>query len=124
MTITDAEIIKQLAAKMRLEKAQAEAAEVAAAKAAKEKQQQLKKEAEAKAKLPKPKYYYDVKVECMLPATLTYRVLAEDAHQAAELIKNLQPTSVKHKLIGRRENKLSVYDAGSTMLKFVKNLFR
>jgi len=70
----------------------------------------------------KAKLYYDVKVECMLPATLTYRVLAEDAQQAAELIKGLNPTSVKHRLLGKKDIKLSVYDAGSTMLRWMKNL--
>jgi hypothetical protein len=82
-----------------------------------------KKEAEEKAKLPPPKFYFDVKVECMLPATLTYRVLAEDARQAAELIKGQSPTQVKHKLIGRKEIKLTVYDAGSSMIKWMQNLF-
>jgi|SRR5579885_2591155 len=94
-------------------------------------QEQLKKEAEAKKKAeeakrkllePKPKYYYDVKVECLLPATLTYRVLAEDPQQAAEMIKTLQPNSVRHRLIGRKDLKLMVYDAGSTMIKWMRNL--
>lgn len=82
----------------------------------------IKKEAK-KAELPKPKFYYDVKVECMLPATLTYRVLAEDPNQAAAMIKGLSPTGVKHKLIGRKENKLIVYDAGCSMIRLVKKLF-
>lgn len=82
-----------------------------------------KKELEKKAALPPPKFYYDVKVECMLPATLTYRVYAETPQQAAEMIRNLTPTVVKHKLIGRKELKLFVYDAGSSMIKFIKNLF-
>jgi hypothetical protein len=70
----------------------------------------------------KSKKYFDVKVECMLPATLTYRVLAEDAEQASLIIKNISPNSVKHKLIGRKELKLTVYDAGSTMIRFIRNL--
>ncbi len=70
---------------------------------------------------PKEKLYYDVKVECMLPATLTYRVLAEDAQQAAEMIKGLTPNTVKHRLIGRRELTLRVYDAGCSMIRFMKN---
>ncbi len=70
----------------------------------------------------KPKLYYDVKVECMLPATLTFRVLAEDPQQAVELIKGASPCGVKHRLIGRKDIKLSVYDAGSTMLRWMKNL--
>ena len=93
-------------------------------------QERLKAEADAKrraeikkkADLPPPKYYYDVKVECMLPATLTYRVHAETPEQAAKMIKGLVPNSVKHKLIGRIEIKLMVYDAGSTMIKLIKNL--
>lgn len=68
------------------------------------------------------KKYYDVKVECMLPATLTYRVLAEDADEAAKMIKNLSPNQIKHKLIGRKEFKISVYDSGSSIIRFVKNL--
>jgi hypothetical protein len=81
------------------------------------------KELKKKAALPPPKFYYDVKVECMLPATLTYRVYAETPQQAAEMIRGLTPTMVKHRLIGRKEIKLMVYDAGSTMIKFIKNLF-
>jgi hypothetical protein len=69
----------------------------------------------------KPKVYFDVKVECMLPATLTYRVLAEDAEQAAGMIKNLPPNHIKHKLMGRKEIKLSVYDSGTTLIRFIKN---
>lgn len=65
---------------------------------------------------------YDVKVEVMLPATLTYKVLAETPQQAADLIKNKQPNAVKHRLIGRKEQKLTVYDSGSVLIRFVKNL--
>jgi hypothetical protein len=99
----------------------AEAKKKAAAAAKVKKQAQLKKEAADRLKL-KPKFYYDVKVEAMLPATLTYRILAEDAQQAAELIKGTQPNSVQHRLIGRKELKLTVYDAGSTMIKWMKRL--
>lgn len=87
------------------------------AQAKKEREERLKKEA-----APKPKYYYDVKVECMLPATITYRVLAEDPHQAAELIKGKQPNQVHHKLIGRKELVLRVYDASGSMIRFMKRL--
>ena len=83
-----------------------------------------KREEEAKLKLPPPKKYFDVKVECMLPATLTYRVLAEDAIQASELIKSMQPTGVRHKIIGKKDIKLTVYDSGSSIIRWVKNLLR
>lgn len=81
-----------------------------------------KAERERKAKLPPPKFYYDVKVECMLPATLTYRVHAETPQQAAEMIKSLTPTMVKHRLLGRKNIKLMVYDAGCSMIRHMKNL--
>lgn len=83
-----------------------------------------KKEEEAKKlKLPKPKFYYDIKIECMLPATLTYRVLAEDPEQAASLIKGQSPNAVHHKLVGRKELVLRVFDSGSNLLRFMKRLF-
>lgn len=81
----------------------------------------IKKEAQ-KQPAPKPKYYYDVKVECMLPAVLTYKVLAEDPQQAAELIRGKQPNHVQHKLIGRKELVMRIYDAGSSMMRFMKKL--
>lgn len=70
----------------------------------------------------KAKHYYDVKVECMLPATVTYRILAETPEEAAELIRGTAPYSVQHRLVGMKSHKLSVYDAGSTMLRWMKNL--
>lgn len=86
------------------------------------KKEREKAELKKKAEAPPPKYYYDVKVECMLPATLTYRVLAEDPQQAADLIKGKHPNTVQHKLIGRKELMLRVYDASGCMIRFVKKL--
>lgn len=77
-----------------------------------------------KKKVPLIKKYFDVKVECMLPATLTYRVLAEDAYQASISIKNISPIGVHHRLIGKKELKLTVYDAGSSMIRYVRNLIK
>lgn len=76
-----------------------------------------------KEQIIKQKFYYDIKVECMLPATLTYRVLAETPEQAAELYKNQQPIAVKHKLAGRKESKVSVSEAYSSIIKFIRKLF-
>lgn len=82
----------------------------------------MNKKNESKKVKTLPKQYYDVKVECMLPATLTYRILAETPEQASELIKGRSPNTVQHRLAGRKELKLSVYDAGSVMIRFVKRL--
>lgn len=70
----------------------------------------------------KPKFLFDVKVETMLPATITYRIMAETPEQAAELIRNQSPNSVKYKLIGRRDIKLAVYQAGCSIIKLLKRL--
>ena len=66
--------------------------------------------------------YYDVKVESMVPATLIFKVLAESPEQAAELSKSKQPNQVQYKLNSRRDSKLTVYDLGSCVIKFMKRL--
>lgn len=71
---------------------------------------------------PKQKHYYDVKIDSLLQATLMWRILAETPEEAFLLSKNLQPTSVKYKLNGRRDIKATVYDAYTTMIRFLKNL--
>lgn len=75
-------------------------------------------------KIAKPvtKKYYDVKIEVMMPGTFIYRVLAEDAEQAVLLTKNMQPTGVKHKVAGAKKLKATVYDMGSSMVRFVTSM--
>lgn len=77
----------------------------------------LKKQAQ-----PTIKKYYDVKVEVLLPAILTYRILAEDPVQALELIKGKSPNSVQHKLHGKKDLMARVYDSGSSMIRHVKKM--
>lgn len=70
----------------------------------------------------KQKTYFDVKMEVMLPATVTYRVYAEDAEQALNQIDNTtSPASIKHHLTKKRNIKATVYDAGCSIIKFIKN---
>src|SRR5581483_1849238 len=109
----------QISKKLLDPKAYEEEQKLKAEAAKKKTAEQLKKKADAQIK---PKTYFDVKVECMLPATLTFKVLAEDANQAAELIKGKTPNSVQHKLIGRRDQILKVYDSGSNLMKLKKVL--
>jgi hypothetical protein len=70
------------------------------------------------------KKYFEVRVETMLPATLTYRILAENAEQAAGMINNIAPITVKYKLIGKKDIKLNVYNFGCTILLYMKNFFK
>lgn len=76
---------------------------------------------EKKIPIVKPKFYYDIKIECLLPSTITYRVYAEDPQQAAEMIsKHQSPIGVKYQLTKRRDLKLLVFDAGCSMLRWMK----
>ena len=71
---------------------------------------------------PKQKTYYDCRVESMVPATITYRVLAEDAKQAYEMIKpGTPPTNIKYRLHQKRNLKMTIYDASSSIIRFLKN---
>jgi hypothetical protein len=72
---------------------------------------------------PKTKQYYDVRVLSLVQADLTYRVLAETPQQAAELIKNIPPSSIKPKLQGKKDLKISVYRAGQSVIEFIKNIW-
>jgi len=76
----------------------------------------------AKDNNPKEKFYFDVKVDVLLPGTITYRILAETPEQAVELIKGKSPNNVQYKLAGKRDIKIMVYNASSTLLRFMKNI--
>lgn len=71
---------------------------------------------------PIVKKHFDVKIECTLPATVVYRVLAENEEEAIRLTKTAHPISVRHRLIGMRKLKATVYDAYSTLIRLVKNM--
>lgn len=68
------------------------------------------------------KQYFDIKMEVLLPATVTYRVIAEDAEKALEQINNTtSPNSIKYHLTKKKILKAMVYDAGCSVIKFIKN---
>ena len=72
---------------------------------------------------PKQKTYFDVKMEVLLPATVIYRVLAIDAESALlEVKNNTVPAHVKYVLGRKKDIKVTIYDAGCTVIKFMKNL--
>ena len=73
-------------------------------------------------KIEQKKYiWYDVKLECMLPATLIYRVYSEDKKPelAIDLAKRQMPNSVKYRIPEKRDIKYYVYLAGTSLLKYV-----
>ena len=70
------------------------------------------------------KKYYDIKLECLLPATLTYRIYAESPEKALELINRQNPTSVTTKIPAKKPIKIMVYEAGTTMMIYIKNFIK
>ena len=73
-------------------------------------------------KNPIVKKYFDVRIETWLPATLLFRVLAENPEDVIQIIKGLKPNSIQYNLIGRKDIKLTVYDAGCSMIRLIRNL--
>lgn len=75
---------------------------------------------------PPKKEYYDVKVEIITPVTLVYRVFAESAEDALNIIEKsyfkLSPKSISPpKLSLAKKVKILVYETGSTILSKFKN---
>jgi hypothetical protein len=69
------------------------------------------------AKDKKPiKQYYDIKVEAMVPATLSYRIYAEDENEALELVKRASPNQIKYKIAAKKDKKLLVYKPGTSLI--------
>lgn len=72
--------------------------------------------------MDKQRRYYDIKVDVLLPALLTYRVLAETPEEAYEKIKNSHPITVNYKLREKKDIKAIVYEMGSSIIKLIKNI--
>jgi hypothetical protein len=68
------------------------------------------------------KQYFTIVVEANAPVTLQYRVLADDAEQALDLIKTA-PLSAppKPNIFRAKKIKASVYLTGTSLLKLTKN---
>jgi hypothetical protein len=82
---------------------------------------QEKKKEEKKAPPVKVKKYYDIKLDAMVPCTITYRVFAFDEHEALTLLPRAIPNNVKHNLHQKRNIKAIINDAGSSLIRLIKN---
>jgi hypothetical protein len=81
-------------------------------------------EKKAETQKPKQKQYFDIKAEVMLPATLTYRVFAFDEEDALKEMMKRPPNDLKPKLAAKKLLKATVYQAGTTLIKAIKNFNR
>lgn len=66
------------------------------------------------------KVYYDVVVEAQVPATLRYRILAESPEEAYQIYQQTNPSNIKYHIQQKRNIKMTIYDAGSTIIRFMK----
>lgn len=66
------------------------------------------------------KKYYDVKLEALVPCTITYRVFADNEQDAVTQINKKDPISVRPNIRHKRDIKAVVYDAGSSLIRFAK----
>lgn len=83
------------------------------------------KNKDKKEEKPKQKKHYTVKLDSMCPCVLTFKVLAETPEEAAEMVRlNYQsPISVKPKIAGKKDKKITVYELGSSIIKFIRNFW-
>jgi hypothetical protein len=98
-----------------------EPAEIAAA----EKAAAEKKKEEAKNKKPAPavkeKKWFDIRLECMVPCIVQYRVFADDEQDALQQMDKKTPSSVKPNILRKKNVKATIYDAGSSLIRYIKN---
>lgn len=66
--------------------------------------------------------YYDVKVECTVPAVIHYRILANSPGHAESILKYRDPVHIEYKINKRKNIILRIYEAGTSILHIVKSL--
>lgn len=65
-------------------------------------------------------YKYDIKVEAMVPAILTYKVEAENEEEALKQLDKKHPVSFHPTFFKKRSIKATVYKAGSSIIQLTK----
>ena len=69
------------------------------------------------------KKYFNVKLEAKVPCIVTYRVYASSPEEAIEEMKRASPEHIKHLLHLKRDEKATVYEAGSSIIQLIKKWF-
>jgi hypothetical protein len=70
----------------------------------------------------KPLHVYEIKIEADVPSILTYRITAESPEKALERALKSQPSGVRPNLARRRNLKASVVEAGTSIIRLVRDL--
>ena len=66
--------------------------------------------------------WFDVKVESLVPCIQTYRISAKTAEEAIQKATTASPKSVQYRLPAKKDRKITVYDAMTSIVRLVKNL--
>jgi hypothetical protein len=65
---------------------------------------------------------YDVVVEAMVPAKLTYRVKALSAEEALQKAKTIAPSKIDYNIRLKKPLRAIIYDAGSSLIRLSRSL--
>lgn len=65
---------------------------------------------------------YDIKIDYLVPTTITYRVSAENEHEAMKAVDKIPASRshVKHNLQRKIKLKAKVFQSGTSIVKFTK----
>ncbi len=68
---------------------------------------------------------YTVKVETLVPALFTYTIKAYSPEEAAnpQMLKSQIPKHIQHHDRVHKQKKITVYEYGMSIIKFIKTLF-
>ena len=69
----------------------------------------------------KEKKWFDIRLECMVPCTVQYRIFADDEQDALQQMDKKTPSSIKPNIFRKKNIKATIYDAGSSLIKYMKS---
>ncbi len=72
-------------------------------------------------KIPE-KFWFDVRMDCLIPATLHFRIQAENPEEALLLSRHKPPRSIAYEPQRRKALKVRIYEGGSCLLRLAKQL--
>lgn len=65
--------------------------------------------------------YYNITVEALIPATITYKILATSGEEAIlKIAGGTKPADIKYNYLRRKVIIAKAYEYGSLMIKFIK----
>ena len=73
-------------------------------------------------KIEKTLKQYDIKIDYLVPTTVTYKVTAENEHEALKQVDKIPASRshVKHNLQRKIKLKAKVFQAGTSIVRFTK----